>query len=87
VGDEGRGTGTNVPNGKIVTCTRDSKGREIKVSSTVLGQPPDYVSSAAYLGPRGELTQVNYGTYRITQSIYTYSQTKLRLTNLSFPRG
>ena len=78
----GQLTTISYPNGKIVTYTRDDKGREIKVSSTVLGQPADYVSSAEYLGPRGELTHVNYGTYWITQSIYTYSPYTLRLTNL-----
>ena len=75
----GQLTSITYPNGKIVTTTRDSKGREIKVSSTVLGQPADYVKSAAYLGPRGELTQVDH---TIWQSTYTYSPYTLRLTDL-----
>jgi hypothetical protein len=33
----------------------------IQFSSTIAGLNIDYVSSAAYLSPRGELTQVDYG--------------------------
>ncbi len=57
----GQITSMTYPNGKVVTYPRDNLGRDIKVSSTIGSQNIDYVSSAAYLGPRGEVTRVDYG--------------------------
>jgi YD repeat-containing protein len=46
------------PDGKVVTYTRDSQGRETKASSYYNGLAFDYVRSAAYAGPQGGVTQI-----------------------------
>jgi RHS repeat-associated protein len=71
------------PNGKVVTYTRDDVGRETKASSTVLGQPIDYVRSASYLGPSGQVSEIDYGIMYggfWVSSQYSYSPKTLRLT-------
>ena len=82
----GQLTAITYPNGKIVTYTRDDQGRETKVSSSVRGQSMDYVSAAEYLGPRGELTQIDYGIRYMAwipvQTTYTYSADTLKLVSL-----
>ena len=82
----GQLTSIAYPNGKVVTYGRDGVGRENKVSSTIGGQSIDYVSAAEYLGPRGELTRVEYGLrydyWVAVQAAYTYSPVTLRLTGL-----
>ncbi len=75
------------PNGKIVNYTRDSLGREIKVSSTWDGwRPFDYIYGATYGGPQGALTQVLYplgsGSYQ-ARTEYAYSPTSLQLTHMA----
>src|SRR5207247_10077743 len=74
------------PNGKVVTYTRDSVGRETKVSSTIAGQNIDYVRSASYLGPHGGLTAIEHGIkytgypYGYVNTAITYSPATLRMT-------
>ncbi len=75
------------PNGKHVTYTRDDVGRETKVYSSINGQSIDYVRSAAYLGPSGQLSEVLYGIRSVSSwpygwltTLYSYSPQSLRLT-------
>ena len=80
-------TSITYPNGRIVNYTRDSVGRETKVSSTLYGYPVmDYVRSASYLGPQGGLTQIEYGMQNglgnYVRTNITYSAMTMRMTNL-----
>jgi uncharacterized protein RhaS with RHS repeats len=75
------------PNGKHVTYTRDDVGRETRVYSSINGQSIDYVRSAAYLGPSGQLSEVLYGIRSVSSwpygwltTLYSYSPQSLRLT-------
>ena len=70
-------TSITYPNGKIVIYGRDGQGRETSVSSTISGQNIAYVHSAAYLGPQGGLTKVQYGIK------YSYSNFYVE-TNLAY---
>ena len=49
------------PGGKVVSYTADSQGRPSKVSTTAGGQSVDLVRSTQYLGPAGQVSQVEYG--------------------------
>jgi len=74
------------PSGKTVNYTRDSLGRETKVSSPLDWRSIDYVRSASYLGPQGGLTQIETGirngsTVYLTTNI-TYSSSTMRMTTL-----
>ncbi len=82
----GQLTTITYPNGKIVSYTLDNNGRQTKVSSTYNNQPFDYVYSAAYNGPAGQLTQVQYpimyyGGQRV-QTLYTYASLVGYLTQI-----
>jgi len=78
-------TSITYPNGKIVTYGRDDNGRENRVSSTIGAEAIDYVASAAYLGPNGNLTEIQYGLrynpYQRVMTTMAYSA-GLQLTNL-----
>ena len=80
-------TSITYPNGKVVSYTRDSVGRETKVSTTVAGQNVDIIRSASYLGPAGQLDQVSYGIRQDyyypywLASTYTFSAATGRLTS------
>jgi RHS repeat-associated protein len=82
----GQLTTLTYPNGKIVTYTLDDNGRQTKVSSTYNNQPFDYIYSATYGGPAGQLTQVQYpilyyGGQRV-QTLYTYAPDSGYLTHM-----
>ena len=81
-------TSITYPNGKVVNTVRDTMGRETKVSSTVAGQNVDFVRSAAYLGPHGGLTEVQYGIKYVywpatyLKTTIAYAPETLRVTYL-----
>jgi len=77
-------TSITYPNGKVVTYSTDSVGRQTQVSSTQNGQIINYVASASYLGPGGQLSEVRYVfSGPLFYSAYTYSPKTFRLTGLS----
>jgi RHS repeat-associated protein len=84
----GQLTSMTYPNGKVVNYTRDSIGREKKVSSSYNGQAFDYIYDESYNGPQGQLTEIVYPLftdYYATQRVmmqYTYSPETTRLTRL-----
>ncbi len=82
----GQLTSITYPNGKVVSYTLDTQGRQTKVSSTYNGQPFDYIYSAAYNGPGGQLTQVQYpimyASGQRVQTLYTYSPDAGLLTHM-----
>jgi RHS repeat-associated protein len=92
----GQLTSITYPDGRVVNYTRDSQGRETKVSSTVSGQAFDYVYGATYGGPQGQLTEVQYSNWSVgLKTMYTYYPTAGQLaghlqqmehiSNLSYP--
>jgi RHS repeat-associated protein len=80
-------TSVAYPNGKILTYTRNSLGRETKVSSTWNGHAFDYVYGATYGGPQGAITEILYpltGYYGLNgKTEFTYSPTNLHLTHMA----
>jgi RHS repeat-associated protein len=81
----GQLTSMTYPSGKVVNYTRDTQGRETKVSSTYNGQPFDYIYGALYEGPQGALTKITYpiynGSSRVTTQ-FTYEPNSLLLTHM-----
>jgi RHS repeat-associated protein len=82
----GQLTTLTYPNGKIVSYMLDDNGRQTKVSSTYNNQPFDYIYSATYGGPAGQLTQVQYpilyyGGQRV-QTLYTYAAQSGYMTHM-----
>jgi len=76
----GQLTSMTYPSGKTVNYTRDSHGRETKVSSTYNGQAFYYIFGASYGGPQGALTDI---VYPIGIGHYTYSPSSLLMTGMT----
>ncbi len=82
----GEATSITYPDGKVVYYTRDTVGRETKVSTTVASQNVDLVRSTEYLGPQGGLSRIEFGIkygqgLSYVQTNIIYSSTTLRMTH------
>jgi RHS repeat-associated protein len=80
----GQLTSMTYPSGKVVNYTRDTQGRETKVSSRYSGQAFDYIYGALYEGPQGALTKITYpvhAPYRYTTE-FAYESNSLLLKHM-----